>query len=177
MGVAILGDSAGAHFSLPVDWLRPYNWTVDSQPFLDWKIAVGNELDWPMMSAFTGFTDKCWSNAPNSFIDDTNVDSIYSRLVQRNRCNLNDYQNQANNGCKARSMADKTIKGLNRNRTDKPMLVFLSLIGNDVCNGKVSTQNGPFSMSLESHHLGQHGRLYDYPRRVQRKDYREFKIS
>ena len=27
MGVAILGDSAGAHFSLPVDWLRPYNWT------------------------------------------------------------------------------------------------------------------------------------------------------
>ena len=68
MGVAILGDSAGAHFSLPVDWMRPYNWTVDSKPFSDWKIAVGNELDWPMMSAFTGFTDKCWSNAPNSFI-------------------------------------------------------------------------------------------------------------
>ena len=166
MGVAILGDSAGAHFSLPVDWLRPYNWTVDSQPFSDWKIAVGNELDWPMMSAFTGFTDKCWSNAPNSFIQDTNVDSIYSRLVERNRCNLNDYQNQANNGCKAKSMADKTIKGLNRKPTDKPMLVFLSLIGNDVCNGKVSAQKGPFSMLLESDHLGQHGRLYDYSRRV-----------
>ena len=27
MGVAILGDSAGAHFSLPVDWMQPYNWT------------------------------------------------------------------------------------------------------------------------------------------------------
>ena len=27
MGIAILGDSAGAHFSLPADWLRPYNWT------------------------------------------------------------------------------------------------------------------------------------------------------
>ena len=65
------------------------------------------------------------------------MDSIYSRLVQRNRCNLNDYQNQANNGCKAKSMADKTIFGLNRKPTDKPMLVFLSLIGNDVCNGKV----------------------------------------
>ena len=59
-----------------------------------------------MMSAFTGFTDKCWSNAPNSFIENTNVDSIYSRLVARNRCNLNDYQNQANNGCKAKYMAE-----------------------------------------------------------------------
>ena len=58
------------------------------------------------MSAFTGFTDSCWSNAPNSFIDNTNVDSIYSKLVQRNRCNLNDYQNQANNGCKAKYMAE-----------------------------------------------------------------------
>ena len=118
-----------------------------------------------MMSAFTGFTDSCWSNAPNSFIENTNVDSIYSKLVQRNRCNLNDYQNQANNGCKAKYMAElgfqddliglrcdsiaplrtrqfenrpqKTIFGLNRKPTDKPMLVFLSLIGNDVCNGKV----------------------------------------
>ena len=118
-----------------------------------------------MMSAFTGFTDSCWLNAPNSFIENTNVDSIYSKLVERNRCNLNDYQNQANNGCKAKYMAElgfqddliglacdslapygtrqfenrsqKTIFGLNRKPTDKPMLVFLSLIGNDVCNGKV----------------------------------------
>ena len=59
-----------------------------------------------MMSAFTGFTDSCWSNAPNSFIENTNVDSIYSKLVERNRCNLNDYQNQANNGCKAKYMAE-----------------------------------------------------------------------
>ena len=122
-----------------------------------------------MMSAFTGFTDSCWSNAPNSFIENTNVDSIYSKLVQRNRCNLNDFQNQANNGCKAKYMAElgfqndliglaceslaplwtrqfenrskKTIFGLNRKPTDKPMLVFLSLIGNDVCNGKVRSKN------------------------------------
>ena len=79
---------------------------IDSNPFADWALAIKNELDWPMMSAFTGFTDSCWSNAPNSFIDNTNVDSIYSKLVQRNRCNLNDYQNQANNGCKAKYMAE-----------------------------------------------------------------------
>ena len=80
-----------------------------STPFSDWELAVKNEFDWPMMSAFTGFTDKCWSNAPNSFIENTNVDSIYSKLVQRNRCNLNDYQNQANNGCKAKYMAEKSF--------------------------------------------------------------------
>ena len=37
-------------------------------------------------------------------------------------------------------MADKTIFGLARNPNDKPMLVFLSLVGNDVCNGKVNTE-------------------------------------
>ena len=87
-------------------------------------------------------------------IQDTNVDSIYSRLVQRNRCNLNDYQNQANNGCKSKSMADKTIFGLNRKPTDKPMLVFLSLIGNDVCNGKVGWLNRCWWRMMETKCVG-----------------------
>ena len=33
----------------------------------------------------------------------------FKKLVQRNRCNLNDYQNQANNGCKAKYMAEKSF--------------------------------------------------------------------
>ena len=129
MGIAILGDSAGAHFSIPEEWFRADTWNSSSDPFQDWKIAIGNELDWPMMSAFTGFTENCWRNGPVSHVNGIEVDSIYARLVQRNRCNLNDYQNQANNGCKAKSMADKTIFGLERTPDDKPMLVFLSLVG------------------------------------------------
>lgn len=110
--MAILGDSAGAHFAIPEIWMRPYQWRV-SEPnvFDDWKMAVANELDWPQMSWVTGFTDRCWKHAPISWVEGKNVDSIYARLVERNRCNLNDFQNQANNGCKSWKMADTTIYG------------------------------------------------------------------
>ena len=58
------------------------------------------------------------------------------------RCGLNDYQNQANNGARSTSMADKIVKGLTRHQAiDKPQIVFLSLIGNDVCNGHIPTEN------------------------------------
>lgn len=140
-GVAILGDSAGAHFSIPEVWFRPYQWTKRSTPFEDWKIAAANELDWPQMSWVTGFTDRCWNTGPVSWVKEKNVDSIYSRLVKRNRCNLNDFQNQSNNGCKSWKMADTTIFGLGRNPLDRPMLIFLSLVGNDVCNMKNATED------------------------------------
>ena len=38
-------------------------------------------------------------------------------------------------------MASKIVKGLSRRQDfDKPMIVFLSLIGNDVCNGHYPTE-------------------------------------
>lgn len=141
IGVAILGDSAGAHFAVPEIWFRPQTWKKNSNPFVDAKFTLTNELDWPMMSWVTGFTDRCWETAPISWVEGVNVDSIYARLVDRNRCNLNDFQNQANNGCKASSMADNTVYGLARDHFDTPMLIFLSLIGNDICNGKVNTED------------------------------------
>ena len=48
------------------------------------KIAIGNELDWPMMSAFTGFTNNCWRNGPVSYVEGVEVDSIYARLGTEN---------------------------------------------------------------------------------------------
>ena len=33
IGVAVLGDSAGAHFSMPEIWLKPYLWSITSDPF------------------------------------------------------------------------------------------------------------------------------------------------
>jgi hypothetical protein len=38
-------------------------------------------------------------------------------------------------------MADKTIFGLSRHDFDKPMIVFLSLVGNDVCNMRTPTED------------------------------------
>ena len=55
---------------------------------------------------------------------------------------MNDYQNQANNGARSTSMADKIVKGLSRRQDfDKPQVTFVSLIGNDVCNGRIPTEN------------------------------------
>jgi len=41
---------------------------------------------------------------------DVQMDSLYKRLVDWNRCGFNDYQNQANNGARSTSMADKIVK-------------------------------------------------------------------
>merc|ERR550534_365513 len=85
-------------------------------------------------------SDNCWTKDMFSF-QPNDVDSIYKRYVEWNRCALNDYQNQANNGARITSMASKIVKGLSRRQDfDKPMIVFLSLIGNDVCNGHYPTE-------------------------------------
>ena len=134
-GVAILGDSAGAHFALPPNWFRPtlFNETT----FQNFKMIIGNEFDWPMLSWVTGMSDNCWSEDVRSY-SEVQMDSIYSRLLDWNRCGLNDYQNQGNNGAKSSSMATTVVKGLTRRQDfDRPQIVFLSLVANDVCSGHV----------------------------------------
>jgi len=138
VGVAILGDSAGAHFSLPPSWFRPTEFNENT--FNNLFMLLLNELDWPQLSWATGHSENCWMDDIHSF-SDIQMDSIYKRLVERNRCGLNDYQNQANNGARITSMADKIVKGLSRKTSDNRMVVFLSLIGNDVCNGRFPTEN------------------------------------
>lgn len=75
------------------------------------------------------------------FMNDTtgdnrgNVDSIYFRLRERNRCNHRDYQNICINGGESGKFASYMIKHVKRNRTtDHPAIVFLATIGNDVCD-------------------------------------------
>jgi acyloxyacyl hydrolase len=56
-------------------------------------------------------------------------------MRDRNRCNHNDFQNIGVNGARMTSSMG-LVEALARKQTDDhPMLVFLSLLGNDVCNG------------------------------------------
>jgi len=64
-GVAILGDSAGAHFSIPPNWFRPSKFNKTT--FDNFQMVIRNEFDWPMISWVTGMSDNCWTKG-RSFI-------------------------------------------------------------------------------------------------------------
>lgn len=53
MGSATIGDSAGAHFSLPPRYLNVSMWT--NTTFHDFLPRIMDEFDWPEESAGTGF--------------------------------------------------------------------------------------------------------------------------
>eukprot|EP01138_Halocafeteria_seosinensis_P012844 gb/GECG01013120.1/.p1 GENE.gb/GECG01013120.1/~~gb/GECG01013120.1/.p1 ORF type:complete len:614 (+),score=54.85 gb/GECG01013120.1/:1-1842(+) len=129
-GVAILGDSAGAHFGIPTP--RVLN-SLDS--YLHMAL---NELDWPQCSWVTGFEPENATALNTSTCEASHLPmiSVYERFRQRNRCNHRDFQNIAVNGARTTSMYDSGIvEGIARNeKTDRPMVVFYALVGNDVCN-------------------------------------------
>ena len=133
MGVAVLGDSASAHFHVPPSYLTAA--TMNKETFKHLPYIVENEVDWPMLSSTTGFANiSKWSGSISG-----PVDSLYLRMVELNRCNHRDYQNIAVNGARADAMAKEIVKSLARQPdADKPLLVLLALIGNDVCNGHPS---------------------------------------
>lgn len=81
MGVAVLGDSAGALFSIPADYLNATK--IDNNTFKNLYDVLLNEIDKPYLSAFTGFLDGD-KGAPQN--------SIYKYLRERNLCNHRDYQ-------------------------------------------------------------------------------------
>lgn len=79
--------------------------------------------------------DKCPYQNLVPGVDTTHATSIYTQLRERNRCNTNDFQNIGVNGARITSSM-KLIESLARNpNTDHQLLVYLALIGNDVCNG------------------------------------------
>lgn len=124
-GIILLGDSAGAHFHIPPEWLTVSQMSVNS--FLNLPTAVTNELDWPQLSGTTGFLDSASKIKENS---------IYLRLRKRNRCNHRDYQNISKNGASSRNVKS-LIESLSRNQLlDHPAIVIYAMIGNDVCNGR-----------------------------------------
>lgn len=132
-GIAILGDSATAHFHIPPQWLTAQGWNGLEQLIPD----AMNELDVPMCSWGTGHVEleKCPYQHPVPGADPVSATSIYTLLRERNRCNANDFQNIGVNGARITSSMG-LVDSLARNpSTDHQLLVYLALIGNDVCNG------------------------------------------
>jgi acyloxyacyl hydrolase len=127
MGVAILGDSAAAHFHLPPQYLNAQNFNLSGV-----LQEAMNEADWPQCSWSTGFRDT--PACPTAAVP---MNSIYQRLLARNFCAFRDLQNVGVNGARVGSMAPPgIINSFARNRAaDAPVLVFFALIGNDVCDG------------------------------------------
>jgi len=136
MGVAVLGDSASAHFHIPPSYVTAA--TMNEHTFKDLLYILENEFDWPMLSSTTGYANiSQWSGSISG-----PVDSLYFRMVELNRCNHRDFQNIAVNGARAYTMAKEIVKSLARRPdADKPLLLFLALIGNDVCNGHPSMEH------------------------------------
>nr|XP_013803597.1 PREDICTED: acyloxyacyl hydrolase isoform X2 [Apteryx mantelli mantelli] len=165
-GVVLLGDSAGAHFHIPPEWMTVTQMSVKA--FANLPMAFTDELDWPQFSEITGFL--------NSTIGGW-TDSLYLRLRRRNRCNHRDLQNISQNaggwlrtlrtshlavtedsgrwlpwsqscvphpsdtlsGGSSANFLD-LIKSLSRNQLlDNPAIVVYATIGNDVCNGERDT--------------------------------------
>nr|XP_003469991.2 acyloxyacyl hydrolase [Cavia porcellus] len=119
------GDTAGAHFHIPPEWLTASQMSLSS--FFDLPTALTDEFNWPQLSGATGFLDS------TSGMEEK---SIYLRLRKRNRCNHRDYQNISRNGASSQNLK-KFIESLSRNQLlDNPAIVIYAMIGNDVCNGK-----------------------------------------
>ncbi|ERE79837.1 acyloxyacyl hydrolase isoform X1 [Cricetulus griseus] len=127
-GIILLGDSAGAHFHIPPEWLTASQMSLKS--FFNLPSALTDELNWPQLSGVTGFLDS------TSGIEEK---SIYHRLRKRNHCNHRDYQSISRNGASSRNLKN-FIESLSRNQAlDQPAIVIYAMIGNDVCNGKADT--------------------------------------
>jgi len=134
MGVVILGDSASAHFSIPPALFNATQVFNDSN-WDDILHTLLNEADWPQCSWSTAYETA--GNCPVNYVEG-GIQSIYTRMRDRNRCNHRDYQNMGVNGGRTGNMAPPTgdIVAMQRNQTtDAPALVFYAPIGNDVCSG------------------------------------------
>lgn len=130
LGVAALGDSATAHFRLPPNYFVAAN--LSAANFANILRLLENEADWPMLSWSTGHLNA------SEFSPDIEgpVTSLYSRMVEHNRCNHRDYQNLGVNGARVSDLLNFDQE-LARNAKDnvKPLLMIYSMVGNDVCNG------------------------------------------
>lgn len=137
-GLIMLGDSATAHFHLPPQWLTADGWNLNGARTFD-----KNELDFPMCSWGTGHVsaDKCPYQYPLNDVPEGEIVSLYTLMRERNLCNNNDFENVGVNGARMTS-SDSLINAMARDKSnDHPALVWLTLLGNDVCNGHVGTDH------------------------------------
>ena len=142
MGVAILGDSATAHFRIPPGYLTAAN--LNAHTFKNFISNLENELDFPMLSWSTGHrtTDEFQPDV------DGPVDSIYLRMRKNNLCNQNDYQNIGVNGASSGTLKNQLSNILSRDSLlsplpQKPVLLYMAMIGNDVCTHSATPRNTP----------------------------------
>jgi len=56
LGVIVLGDSAVAHFHIPPEWLTAR--LISRKVFQHIAFIAGNEVDWPQLSAITGYLNN-----------------------------------------------------------------------------------------------------------------------
>ena len=85
MGIGVIGDSVGAHFSIPEKYVN-VSYYNNKDNFNNFSWRVENEFDLPQKSGITGH------------IEGDNTTSLYKYLVEHNRCNKNDYINLGVNG-------------------------------------------------------------------------------
>ncbi|XP_020758110.2 acyloxyacyl hydrolase isoform X3 [Odocoileus virginianus] len=78
-GVILLGDSAGAHFHIPPDWITASQMSLKS--FFNLPIALTNELDWPQLSGTTGFLHSTSRNI-DPLPEMTTPEKLYSKVMQ-----------------------------------------------------------------------------------------------
>jgi len=130
-GLVIVGDSATAHFSLPPSWFHPAD--VNSTDYSDLIDVALTEADWPQCSWSTA-----WANTTDCPQALAPMKSIYQRMRDLNLCMHRDYQNHGVNGASSQNVGPPgMIEGMhNRNGTDQSALIFVALIGNDVCGAK-----------------------------------------
>lgn len=125
-GVILVGDSACAHFRIPEQYINVTNLSLDTYKHLYGLLE--READWPHLSWGTGHRSDHTGDTPGQ------VDSIYMKLKEINRCNHRDYQNVCVNGARSGAIANKLIKTIHRNQThDHPVILFYAPIGNDIC--------------------------------------------
>jgi acyloxyacyl hydrolase len=142
MGMAILGDSATAHFRLPPNYLVAANLSLHT--FSRLVPNLENELDFPALSWSTGH-ESVDGYSPDIYGP---VDSIYKRLRENNLCNNNDYQNIGVNGASSGTILHELQNILSRDNRistlpQKPLLLFMAMIGNDVCNHEFTSRTTP----------------------------------
>lgn len=142
-GIIIFGDSATAHFRIPPAWLTAQE--INAHTYDNLTLLVEDELDWPQCSWSTGHADM--ASCPPSA---ASFKSIYERVRERNLCNHRDFQNMGVNGATVSDIPPPTGQATQihyRNGTDQPAIVFIAMIGNDVC-GKHPTEPADFLASV-----------------------------
>ncbi|KAL5022217.1 hypothetical protein ScPMuIL_001372 [Solemya velum] len=133
-GIAILGDSLGAHFHIPAEWLTATE--LSEEIFENLPFVLENEFDWPELSSSTGYMNTSYPQIIHGV-----TDSVYLRARQRNHCIHRDFQNIAVNGLEPMNL-EKHSENLSRNKIrDQPLLLIYSLVGNDVCSGRADPWN------------------------------------